>query len=100
MGLAVLYVLDMQVFGIDLYAFAVYLRSFECGIPTALDDGLAACVANMAVAVRDAVAIAAAFANIAAGKTQTEAVAEIEGYTLRSRERGTSTHPTNQTTPA
>ncbi|BCT10995.1 hypothetical protein NMNIID777_10330 [Neisseria meningitidis] len=49
-----------------MYAFAAYLRAFDGSIATTLDKGLAAFVADMAMAVGDAVAIAVAFADIAA----------------------------------
>lgn len=49
-----------------MYAFAAYLRAFDDGIATTLDKGLAAFVANMAMAAGYAIAIAVAFADIAA----------------------------------
>ena len=64
-GFAILYAFYMQVARICLYAFADELRTFEDG-GAALDKGLAAFVANMAMAVGYTIAIAVAFADIAA----------------------------------
>jgi len=49
-----------------LYACAAYLCAFDDGIATTLDKGLAAFVANMAMALGYTIAIAVAFADIAA----------------------------------
>ena len=65
-GFAILNAFYMQVARICLYAFAAYLRAFDGSVATALDKGLAAFVADMAMAVGYAVAIAVAFADIAA----------------------------------
>ena len=64
-GFAILYTFYMQVTRICLYAFADKLRTFDVG-GAALDKGLAAFVANMAMAVGYTIAIAVAFADIAA----------------------------------
>jgi hypothetical protein ngonDG_04816 len=49
-----------------LYAFAAYLCAFNDGIATTLDKGLAAFFSYVAMAVGYAIAIAVAFADIAA----------------------------------
>ena len=64
-GFCVLNAFYMQVARICLYAFADKLRTFDGG-GAALDKGLAAFVANMAMAVGYTIAIAVAFADIAA----------------------------------
>ena len=64
-GFSILNTFYMQVARICLYAFADELRTFEDG-GAALDKGLAAFVANMAMAVGYTIAIAVAFADIAA----------------------------------
>ena len=64
-GFSILYTFYMQVTRICLYAFADELRTFDGG-GAALDKGLAAFVANMAMALGYTIAIAVAFADIAA----------------------------------
>ena len=64
-GFSILNTFYMQVARICLYAFADKLRTFDGG-GAALDKGLAAFVANMAMAVGYTIAIAVAFADIAA----------------------------------
>ena len=64
-GFSILNTFYMQVARICLYAFADKLRTFDVG-GAALDKGLAAFVANMAMAVGYTIAIAVAFADIAA----------------------------------
>ena len=65
-ALAILYTLNGQVLGINLYALADDLGAFDGAVAAALNDGSAAFVANMAMPVGDAVAIAMSFADIAA----------------------------------
>ena len=64
-GFSILNTFYMQVARICLYAFADKLRTFDGG-GAALDKGLAAFVANMAMALGYTIAIAVAFADIAA----------------------------------
>ncbi len=65
-ALALLYALNGQVLGINLYAFANDLGAFDGAVASALDKGSAAFVANMAMALGYTIAIAVAFADIAA----------------------------------
>ncbi len=64
---AILYAFDVEVSGAKGNAAAVNLRAFEGGVAAALDDGAAVFVADVGMAVGQVIAVAVAFAVVAAG---------------------------------
>ena len=78
----VLYAFDIEIGGIKLYAFADQLRALQGGVAAAVYKGLAAAAADMAVQVGGFIAVAVAFAVVAAGgKAEADAVIESKGNT-------------------
>ena len=65
-GDGVLHAFYVEVSAVRPDAFANHLRTSECGVAAASDDGLAALVANIGIPAGVAFVIATAFANIAA----------------------------------
>ena len=81
-GGGVLYAFDIEIGGIKLYAFTDQLRALQGGVAAAVHKGLAAAAADMAVQVGGFVAVAVAFAVVAAGgKAEADAVIESKGNT-------------------